>query len=148
MIKEQTRKAYYEILVLLKYLPRSYTNVLPNQLLQIFRKYKIQNEEFMIDIKNPLNKNFLSKETLEILAMLNYNYWCSDENQKQKLYEIYSTNEQFYQKQLVKQYDIETIFNKKKSKYAEHDNNEKLDLIVYKESFLRKIIKKLKKIIK
>lgn len=148
MITVETRKAYYEILILLKYLPFKYTKMIPKKMLKLFQTEKIENNEFIIDLKNPINKEFLSKETLEILAMLNYKYWCQDEIEKKKLYEIYNLNEERYQKELIEKYDIEKIFNKRKASKVIYKDEANTSLIEYKENFFQKLINKLKRIIK
>lgn len=148
MITVETRKAYYEILILLKYLPFRYTKMLPKKMLKLFEMEKIENKEFIIDLKNPINKEFLSKETLAILAMLNYKYWCQDETEKKKLYEIYNLNEEKYQKELIQKYDIEEIFNKRKTSKVIYNGTANTSLIEYKENFFQKIINKIKQIIK
>ncbi len=148
MITTETRKAYYEVLILLKYLPSKYTKMLPKQILKLFETEKIENKQFIIDLENPINKEFLSKETIEIIAMLNYEYWCKDEKEKQKLYEMYCKNEEKYQDVLREKYDIERIFNEKKAKKIKYTNEENTEMVVYKESFFQKVINKIKQIIK
>lgn len=148
MITMETRKAYYEVLILLKYLPLRYTKLLPRKIIKLFEIEKVENKEFMIDLNNPINKEFLSKETLEIIAMLNYEYWCKDETEKQKLYETYNLNEEKYQKALKEKYDIEKIFDQRKASKVIYNNNENMNLIEYKETFFHKLISKIKQIIK
>ena len=42
----------------------------------------------------PIKDQALNEETLAIIAWLNLEYWCQDENEKKRLREIYERNEQ------------------------------------------------------
>lgn len=144
MINSETKKAYYEVLTVLKYLPIYYTNMIPKRILSMFESQKEENKEFIIDLKNPINKENLSKQSIEIIAMINYEYWCKDENKTQKLYDIYSSNEIKYQNNLKEKYDIYKVFDERKNKNATYDNSKSVSLIEYKEPFFKKIINKIR----
>ena len=46
--------------------------------------------------------------------MLNLNYWCETEEEKQELIKHYTENERKYQEELRKKYNTDNIFQKKK----------------------------------
>lgn len=144
MINSETRKAYYEVLTVLKYLPAYYTNMIPKQIISMFETQKEENKEFIIDLKKPIDKKYLSKQSIEIIAMLNYEYWCKDEDKKKKLYDIYNSNEIKNQSELSEKYNIYKIFDQRKN--IVYDNLNSVSLIEYKETFFKKIIDKIKQI--
>lgn len=144
MINSEIRKAYYEVLVILKYLPACYTKMIPKHVISIFESQKEEYKELIVDINKPINKEFLSKQAIEIIAMLNYEYWCKDEDKKQKLHDMYRLNEIKHQEELKEKYDIYKTFDERKNKSIEYDNSKSVSLIEYKESFFKKIINKIK----
>lgn len=131
-ISIETRKAYAEILEVLKNLPIQYKNEIPSQILEIFEKEKMYGYAILVDKNNLINKQTLRKETLEILAMLNYQYWCKNEDLKNKLYEIYNSNENISQNIL----DIEEIVSKSRE--------QNVSLAIRKENIFTRIINKIK----
>ena len=147
MINLETRKAYYEVLTILKYLPIEYTNMIPKQILLMFESQKEENKEFILDLKNPINKDNLSKQSIQIIAMINYEYWCKDENKK-IFYDLYSSNEVKCQNKLREKYDVYKVFNERNNKNATYDHSKSISLIEYKEPFFKKIINKLRQILK
>lgn len=148
MVNIQTQKAYTEISEVLKFIPKKYTSKIPKQILEVFEREKLENYTVNINKQKPIDKNFLQKETLAIIAMLNLQYWCTDENLKKKLYEQYSKNEQKYQQELSKKYDINNVFEKRKTVITplanQNNNTENLSLIEQKPSFFKTIINKIK----
>lgn len=147
MINIQTRKAYSEILEVLKYIPKEYLSKTPKQILEIFEREKLENYTVKINKEKPIDKNLLQKETLAIIAMLNLQYWCTNEELKKKLYEQYNKNEKKYQQELSKKYDINNIFEKRKSVTSapkNQNNNQQLSLITYKQPFFKQIVTKIK----
>ena len=92
MINIQTRKAYSEILEVLKYIPKEYLSKTPKQIIEVFKREKLENYTVKINKEKPIDKNSLQKETLAIIAMLNLQYWCNNEELKKKLYEQYNKN--------------------------------------------------------
>lgn len=148
MLDIQTRKAYTEILEVLKYIPKEYLSKTPKQILEVFEHEKLENYTVKINKQKPIDKNYLQKETLAIIAMLNLQYWCTNEELKKKLYEQYSKNEEKYQQELYKKYNIHNIFEKRKTiinpTTTQNDNTENLSLIEQKTSFFKKLVNKIK----
>lgn len=147
MVTTQTRKAYSETLEILKNLPQIYTKKIPTQVIDAFESEKLEDYKPIINSKKPIDKENLQKETLEVIAMLNYNYWCQDEETKARLYKMYSENEEKKQEELEQKYNVENIFEKRKEKLENDENNQNENttkMIEYKESFFRKIVNKIK----
>lgn len=148
MLDIQTRKAYTEILEVLKYIPKEYLSKTPKQILEVFEREKLENYTVKINKQKPIDKNYLQKETLAIIAMLNLQYWCTNEELKKKLYEQYSNNEEKYQQELSQKYNINNIFEKRKivisNKVNQNNISNELSLINYKKSIFRTIFDKIK----
>ena len=133
----ETKKAYAEILEVLKVLPKEYVDKVPSQIIDLFEKEKMCGDDIMFDSSNLISKTSLRKETLELLAMLNYQYWCDDETLKNKFYEIYSLNDEIG---LNDKLNIENIVQK--------SQEECLQLVVLKDNFFTRLIEKIKLLFK
>lgn len=148
MVDIQTRKAYSEILEVLKYIPKECILKIPKQILEVFEREKLENYTVKINREKPIDKNSLQKETLAIIAMLNLQYWCTNEELKKKSYEQYSKNEEKYQQELSQKYDVNNIFEKRKtsntSSITQNNNTKNLSLIEQKPSFFKTLITKIK----
>lgn len=140
-----TRKAYSEIDEFLGLLNDEQRNKIPQKLRQFFREEKDENYIKGINPTEPIKNQNLKEETLGIIALLNLQYWCEDENEKQRLKEVYAKNEKVYQEMLQVAFNPDDIF-KKKTQPIENEQVENTQMVVYKESFIQKIIGKIKKI--
>lgn len=59
-----------------------YIMEIPKQLREMFKNKKSNDYTKKIVANIPLQEQNLNHHTLEILAVLNYNYWCKDEKKK------------------------------------------------------------------
>jgi len=141
----RTRQAYSEIDEFLGLLSEEQRNKIPQKLREFFKEEKDGNYEKGIDPKEPIKNQNLKEETLGIIALLNLQYWCEDETEKQRLKEVYAKNEKVYQEMLQVAFNPDDIF-KKRTQPVENEQVENTTMVVYKESFFKKIIGKLKKI--
>lgn len=139
-MKQSTMEAYAEVDAVLSLMDKEYLDDIPIELREVFKKEKSKECIKEILPNKPLNEQNLKEETLSILAMLNYNYWCKDEYHKKELLELYSENERKYQDELRKKYNPDNIFKK------EHKEEVIVkDVIVKNENnFLKRFIYKIK----
>ena len=140
-----TRKAYSEIDEFLGLLSDEQRSKIPQKLREFFREEKDENYLKGISPTEPIKNQNLKEETLGIIALLNLQYWCEDENEKQRLKEIYAKNEKVYQEMLQVAFNPDDIF-KKKTQPIENEQVENTQMVVYKESFIKKFISKIKNI--
>ena len=63
-----------------------YIMEIPKQLREMFKNKKSNDYTKKIVANIPLQEQNLNHHTLEILAVLNYNYWCKDEKKKKELF--------------------------------------------------------------
>lgn len=140
-------KAYTEVNCLLEYLPQSYIDKLPKKLIELIQNQS--NEQYNINIdtnKSLLEQNF-SKKAKDLIAVIKYNYWSTNE-EKQQLQQIFYDNENKYQKELSEKYDLDNIFKKKESKMEMPQIENNFQMVVYKENIFIRIFNKLKNLIK
>ena len=125
-----TRQAYSEVDELLNLITEEERNKIPKKLRDFFREEKDVTYIKNISCDIPIKEQNLKEETLAIIALLNLQYWCKDDNEKQRLQEIYANNENKYQEQLREKYNIDNIF-KKKEKAEEIDRTKETALVNY-----------------
>ena len=122
--------------------------MIPKKLRELISYNKLNDYNVVIDPNVPLSKQNISKRALSILAVINYKYWCIDEEHKAKLLEKYKKNEITKQEELRKLYNPDKIFETNKQVYK--NDNEDKQLIVYNknENIIIKILNKIKSFFK
>ena len=139
-----TRKAYSEIDEFLGLLNDEQRNKIPQKLREFFREEKDENYIKGINPTEPIKNQNLKEETLGIIALLNLQYWCEDENEKQRLKEVYAKNEKIYQEMLQVAFNPDDIF-KKKTQPVENEQVENTKMVEYKETIIKRIFNRILK---
>ena len=144
-ISLNTRQAYSEVAEFLSLLSDNQRNEIPEKLRGFFKREKDKEYVKNINTSIPIKDQKLKEETLAIIALLNLQYWCKDEEEKKRLQAIYAQNEKEYQKMLYEVYNPKDIFKKKEETIIENNNEIKKDmqLVKYKEPIFKKIINKI-----
>ena len=140
------KKSYVEILEILKYMDEVYVDKIPKKLIEFFEENKEKNYSFKYNNAVELEKQNLNDNTLALLAMLNLNYWCESEEHKKELIAKYNDNEQKHQEELRKKYNLDNIFKRGNQEKSIEENivKEEVAMVAYKDSILKKFIKKIK----
>ena len=112
-ISINTRQAYSEIDTFLSLLSEEKRNEIPKKLRDLFKEEKDKDYIKEINPNIPIKEQNLKEDTLSIIALLNLEYWCMDEDEKKKLKSIYAENEQKYQEELREKYNQDNIFKNK-----------------------------------
>lgn len=146
-MKNDLYKAYAEVDEILPFMEDVYIDKIPKKLRELFKNERLEDYKPNIDPKIPLDEQKLQKKTFSILAMLNLNYWCEDEKEKQDLIVIYAENDR-KKEELREKYNLDNLFKKKETeqKIEEPQKNtaENTVLVEYKEEkFFKKLIKKI-----
>ncbi len=155
MLSVNTRQAYTEIDNFIELLDEYNRNKVPKKLREYFKKEKDNTYTKTINPNIPIKEQNLKEETLALIAMLNLQYWCEDEEEKRRLKKIYSDNEIKHQQKLREMYNPEDVF-KTKQKQEQIENEisseeiqENVAMVEYKkETFIEKIKKFFAKIFK
>lgn len=147
-ISIKIRQAYTEIDNFIELLDEEDRNKIPKQLRELFKENKDNNYIKEIDINNPISEQNLKEETLALIALLNLQYWCTDEQEKLRLKKVYSENEKKYQELLQAKYNPNDIFKRKISKVEREQNEVEKGLVEYKKSNFNKFISFIKKLFK
>lgn len=134
-------KAYTEVLLILSYMEQKYVDMIPKKLLDLFNEEKDKNYQPNINPNISLAEQNLQRKTLALLAMLNLNYWCKDENEKQEMLKMYSENDKKIEAEMRERYNPDNLF-KKREKVEQKDEakEECTEIIEYKEQNIFKRI--------
>lgn len=110
--------AYAEVDAILNVLEDEYAEKIPEKVKKFFAEEKIQDYEPVIDVNVPLTEQNLKRETMVLLAILNLNYWCESENEKQEFLNELAQNED-ERKKLEEKYNPDNLFKNRKIKHEE-----------------------------
>lgn len=143
-------KAYAEVLLILSYMEQKYADMIPKKLLELFNEEKDQNYQPDINPKISLAEQNLQRKTLALLAMLNLNYWCKDESEKQEMLKMYAENDKKIEAEMRERYNPDNLFKtRKKVEQNDEAKEESTEIIEYKEqNIFKKILNKIMKFFK
>lgn len=142
MVTNEFAEASAEIDEIIKYLPIEYTEKIPTKLKKFFKDVKAKEYVANINPYKKLDEQELKPKTKTLLTILYRNYWC-DENKKNELDNLLNNNDKKYEELLIKKYNPDNIFMKKHS----IENKENLPTEQKNESFIRRVIQFLRKVI-
>ncbi|OKZ56463.1 MAG: hypothetical protein BHV99_05880 [Clostridium sp. 26_21] len=127
--------AYAEIDEILNLLENDYREKVPKKVRDFFKEEKMKDYHPEIDIEKPLIEQNLKRETMVLLAILNLNYWCENEEEKQSFLDELDKNEE-EKKELEEKYNPDNLFKKEKQiKILKEENT---SLIEYKKTNMLK----------
>ena len=153
-MEDRLLKAYAEVDEVLSYMEEQYVEKVPKKLRKLFKNKRLNGYNPGINPKIPLYEQNLQKETYSFLAVLNFNYWCEDEKERQKLISLYLENDRKKEIELRDKYNPDNLFKNKQLKKEEIKKENKKEnntsLIEYRKKnllkrFLNKIVRLFKK---
>ena len=148
-MEKESQLAYAEVDAILDMLETEAVEKIPLKVREFFKKEKDKNyipkiSEDFSDIDNIE----LMRETICLLTILDINYWCETEEEKQLILNKLKDNDRIKEEELRERYNPDNIF-KNKNKLDESINNESVALIEYKEkSIFKKILNKIIKFLR
>lgn len=137
----KTELAYAEVDAILDLLEDEYVNKIPAQVREFFKKEKNKEYRTNINAEIGLDKQDLKDETISILTLLQINYLCDSEEEKQEiLNELYENDR--LKEELREKYNPDNIFKNRNNKLEKEEN---ATMVEYKEpSFIRRILDRIK----
>lgn len=143
IVSTNTRKAYSEIDEFLELLDEPERNKVPEKLRKLFKEEKNNEYTKNINPNIPIKEQGLKEETLAIIALLNLQYWCENEEEKQRLKEKYLENENNYQEELLEQVNFNKVLDKK-DRVSPIILEKEQQMILYKTSLTRRVINRIR----
>lgn len=136
-----TANSYSEVFEILKLMGKDNVEKIPLNILEKIDNLRDKNYEVKINSEIPLEQQKISRKALSIIAWLNLEYLCN-EQEKEVLTEIYKLNDR-KDKQIVNDFK----FNVEKNVFEDR-KIEETGLIKMRPSFWDKMVSKLKHIFK
>ena len=143
--------AYSEVYEILNLLEVEYVEKVPEKVRNFFEEERLKEYKPQIKVDTPLTEQNLQRETIVLLAILNLNYWCDSEDEKQEFFNELAENEK-EKKELEERYNSDNLFKNKKYdniKNIENKNKENVSLVEYKQQNLfKRILEKIASFLK
>lgn len=134
----------YQISEILKYITPTLKVRIPKRIISYIESNKSKDYSWKIDKTLPLEKQELLPTTKELITLLYKDYMCDDIS-KLKLNKVLKENQIKYENEVREKYNPDNIFKERNKSYETNkitiENNK---IMNYKESFLSKIINRLK----
>lgn len=139
-MEKNTLKAYSEVDAILDMLETEAVEKIPLKVREFFKREKDKNyipkisEDF-----SELDNMELMRETICLLTILDINYWCETEEEKQLILNKLKDNDRIKEEELREKYNPDNIFKSK------NITQEIVSIVEYKKpDFIKKILDKIK----
>ncbi len=113
--------AYSEIWTILNLLENSYASRVPQQVKNFFEEERLKDYIPQIDVDRPLTEQNLQRETMVLLALLNVNYWCDSEEEREFWLREMANNDNSEYDPNDMSWDLSHLFDESEKIY---DNND------------------------
>lgn len=143
--------AYSEVYSILEKMKPEYIDKIPNKFKTMIIDEMDKNYNPEIDINIPLKEQKVTSKALTILAMINLNYWCTNDKHKSELIELYAKNDKIQEQILKEKYTTDNIFKnrKKEENVIESDISKENAIIEYEEqNLIQRLFEKIKHLFK
>lgn len=146
-MEKESQLAHAEVDAILNMLETEAVEKIPLKVREFFKnekdkKYIPKFSENFFDIDNIE----LMRETICLLTILDINYWCETEEEKQLILNKLEDNDRIKEEELRERYNPDNIF---KNKVNENINSESVALIEYKErSIIKRVFDKIFRFLK
>lgn len=104
--------AYNEVLCILNQMSEDDVDKIPKEVIERLRQNVSDEYIAKYDSSKSLDEQGYQNETLAILAMLNLNYWCNNNEEKARLISKYKQNEIKLENEKKIKYNPDKIFEK------------------------------------
>lgn len=143
--------AYAEIDEILNLLEDKYREKVPEKVRTFFKEEKMFDYKPTIDVNTPLIQQNLKRETIVLLAILNINYWCENEEEKQFFLNELAKNED-EKKKLEEKYNPDNLFKNKNNNDVNTDKivePQNISMVEYKkQGIFKRILDKITRFFK
>ena len=140
MVNERYSIAISETLHYLKGINQDDINKIPNKFMLFLKENALNNYSCNFDYTKPLKELNLTDEAKGLIAMICLNYWCETEEQKIKFRNHLNVNEQTYQEELKRKYNVDDIF--KRTELINKEEN-KLPIQIKQENIFKRVINRI-----
>ena len=141
MISMEYANAYTEVLEILKFIPKTDYNKIPQDMIKVFSDNQNKNYIFNYNPLQSLDDQNVSKKAKLIISILFRDYWAQD-NQRTKILNKEKIDRMRFEKEKQEKYNVNNLFKNKKENLQNSESNTSL-IEVKEKNFLQKIIEKI-----
>ena len=138
-------KAYSEVYSFINALGNEYKNKIPNTVYNIIRDNRDKDYNQIIKKEQTIQKGMLSHEALSLIAALNLQYWCKDDEEKKRLKKAYILNNE----KEKEKYSYDKLFKNDKRNCNIAKNDDEINnnmMIEYKNNIFTKFMNFIKSV--
>lgn len=148
-MEKKYARAYTEVLEILKHIPKDELERIPKSELQFYEDNCDKNYKYEYNLDLAVDKQAISKEANTVIVALYMNYFAN-EKQKGIIEKILKQNSIEEEKAKNEKYDVNKIFEKNQNERngANKSENLPVDISNNQDSFIKKIINKIKSLFK
>ncbi len=149
-MEDNYKKAYKEIIEILKYVPKENVDKIPKEMLEMFEDEQDKEYTFKVDTTKTFEEQELLEETKAIFSNIFRDYWAND-YQKKKIIEKENTDRVKWEKEKYIKYNPKDLFKNEQEDFNNQNINDKVDVnlpVIKKENLLKKLINKILKFLK
>lgn len=140
----ERRETFSEVLEVLRHMDKTYVDMLPKKLIMFL--YDNCSLEYDFRMTKSIGEENLKEDTLELLALINYNYWTKNKSKEDLIIDFASIDKQT-QRQLNSQLEQKNVFTKidVAPENLANDSNSNLPVLTNNAiDFIKKILKTIK----
>ena len=123
MTNTRTKEVYSEVNSFLNLLLEEDRIKIPLKLRKLINDERLKDYNPQYSFEKPIDEQEISDEALAMIALLHINYWCNDNEEKERINNILKNNEDKYQAELREKYNPDNLFKKQKSEILNLENN-------------------------
>lgn len=110
--EDEYRKAFSEVLNILKYIPNEQRKKIPKDIISILKEYQDLNYQYQLDFEKDLKEQKISKITQVILAIFYRDYWAKKED-RENILEKENNERKMIEEEKRKKYNPDNLFKNK-----------------------------------
>ena len=141
MISMEYANAYTEVLEILKFIPKTDYNKIPQDMIKVFSYNQNKNYIFNYNPLQSLDDQNVSKKAKLIISILFRDYWAQD-NQRAKILNKEKIDRMRFEEEKQEKYNVNNLFKNKQENFQNSERNTSL-IEVKEKNFLQKIIEKI-----
>lgn len=146
-MEDNYKKAYKEVVEILKFVSKENVDKIPKEMLDMFEEEQDKEYNFKVDTTKSFEEQELLEETKAIFSNIFRDYWAND-YQRKVIIEKENTDRIKLEEE---KYDSKDLFKNNQKNFNKQNNNGKVDVnltVVKKENLFKKLIDKIFKSLK
>ena len=147
MVSLEYANAYSEVLEILKHVSKEDYDKIPQDKINLFETNANEDYDFAYDINKTLDEQNVSKKAKTIIAILFRDYWATDA-QREKIKAKEQYDRKMKEEKNREKYNPDNLFKKNEKTQIETIITEGMQIIPYKETFIKKLFNKILNLLK